>query len=483
MSDSKNLGYLGYSFQLKTLAQVLNDKAFAENIVPILDPAYFDDANCRLISKLLKEYHARYNTTPSYEVLDNIVRLEIKTEVQRKYVLDVLGEIKEQDLTDTEWTQERSFKFCKQQELKKAIKKAEVILEQGDFEKYDEIEGYIKEALSFGMDKDEAISVFDNLESVMVDNYRDTIPTGIEGLDSLFKGGVAKGEILVLLMAMGIGKTTMLTKIANSAFNFGANVLQIFFEDNINEIQRKHICCWTGVPLTEMNEETAKNATVKKCLSDLQKKPNRLLLQRWQSDSMTMTQIKNYVRKLRSDGVKLDMIIIDYIDCILPERDTENVSVDEGRTMRKFEAMCHELNLVGAVATQGNRSAISSELVTGDQTGGSIKKLQIGHIVISVAKTLPQKENGLANMVVLKSRVSKDGLVFENCIFNNERMEISTEQSETFLGFESNKSDRQKKRAIELYKERKEAANTVTNNQQPNNPQAQPNENLTDNRA
>ena len=206
MSDKQTLGYLGYSFQIKVLSQILNDKTFAESIIPILDPAYFDDPNCRLISKLLNEYHTRYNTSPSYDVLDNIVRLEIKTEVQRKYVLDVVGEIRKEELTDSEWTQERSFKFCKQQELKKAIKKAETILDKGDFEKYDEIEEYFKTALSFGMDKDEAVSVFSNLDSVMVDDYRDTIPTGIDGLDELFKGGPAKGEIMVLLAPMGVGK-------------------------------------------------------------------------------------------------------------------------------------------------------------------------------------------------------------------------------------------------------------------------------------
>ena len=148
--------------------------------------------------------------------------------------------------------------------------------------------------------------------------------------------------------------------------------------------------------------------------------------------------------------------------------------------MRKFESMCHELNLVGITATQGNRSSISSDVVTNDQMGGSIKKAQIGHIVISIAKTLAQKDNGTATMAILKSRVSKDGLVFENCMFNNERMEISTEQSETFLGFESGKSDKQKARAIQLYKERKAAiAQPNTETQQTVNTQTELASNLT----
>ncbi len=470
MADEKTLGYLGHSFQLKVLSQILHDKEFADNIIPILNPQYFDDNYCRFIVKLLNDYHLRYKTSPSYDVLDNLIRLEVKAENQRKPALDTLATIKEQELTDGEWTQEKSFNFCKQQELKKAIQKISAILDKGDFEKYDEIEEIIKVPLSYGIDRDAAVDVFHDLANVMGEDYRETIPTGIEGFDELFKGGIAKGEICVILAPMGVGKTTMLTKISNSAFNYGANVLQIFFEDNIREIQRKHVCAWTGVPLPEMNEETSKNATVKKTLHDRNSQTNKLLLQRWPSDTITITQIKSYIRKLKSDGISIDMVIIDYIDCVAAEHATDEVYNDEGKIMRKFEAMCHELNLAGVCATQGNRSSISSDVVTNDQMGGSIKKGQIGHIVISIAKTLQQKESGLATMALLKSRISKDGIVFENCIFDNAKMEISTEQSETFLGFENIKSERKVKRAAELYQNRRVAVTprNVPNNNQPN---------------
>ena len=43
---------------------------------------------------------------------------------------------------------------------------------------------------------------------------------------------LAKGEIGVVLAPTGVGKSTLLTKIANHSFNLGYNVLQIFFEDN-----------------------------------------------------------------------------------------------------------------------------------------------------------------------------------------------------------------------------------------------------------
>jgi hypothetical protein len=80
--------------------------------------------------------------------------------------------------------------------------------------------------------------------------------------------------------------------------------------------------------------------------------------------------------------------------------------------------------MAGWTAVQGNRSSIKATVVEADQMGGSIKKGQIGHFVVSIAKTLEQKENGTATMAILKSRFAKDGIVLEDIIFDNSRIQI-----------------------------------------------------------
>jgi replicative DNA helicase len=183
---------------------------------------------------------------------------------------------------------------------------------------------------------------------------------------------------------------------------------------------------------------------------------NKLILKKLPSDSLTMLQIKNQLRKMIADGNKLDLVVLDYIDCVMPEKAFGDEWKSEGSVMRHFEAMCHELGLVGWTATQGNRSSISSEVVTTDQMGGSIKKAQVGHVIISVAKTLQQKELNLATIAITKSRIGKDGVVFENCKFNNELLEIDTESSVTFLGFEGQQEQKKSDRVKELLEKRKQ---------------------------
>ncbi len=456
MNDNKNFGYLGHSFQLKLINLIITDKNFFTSIIDVIVPKYFDNQYFKLIMQLVKEYNENYQTSPSFDALDQLTRIEISSEMAKKYVFDMLKEIKEASFEDHLFIKEKAIKFCKQQELKKAIRKVEGIMEKGDFESYDKCEEFIRDAIAVGEGGTDDFEIFSELEALLEEDYRHPLPTGVEGLDNILNGGLAKGEIGVILAPTGVGKTTMLTRFANTAYNMGYNVLQIFFEDNPKIIQRKHFTCWTGIPSQDLGEH---KDTVLDKADEMKKTGGRLILKKLPSDEMTMLQIKNQVRKLISEGLKLDMVLIDYIDCILPDRNFNDEWKGEGSVMRKFEGMCHELNLAGWTATQGNRSSISSDVVTTDQMGGSIKKAQVGHVIISVAKTLQQKEMGLATLAIVKSRLGKDGVVFENCKFDNATLEIDTDATSTFLGFEEEKTNRNRERVARALQRREQIIN------------------------
>jgi replicative DNA helicase len=456
MTKTENFGYLGYNFQLKILNLIIIDKLFAQSIIDSIQPKYFDNQYFKLIMQMMKEYYENYQSIPSFEGIEQLTQLEISSEMAKKYVIDMLKEIKEASFEDHLFIKEKTVKFCKQQELKKAIRKVENILEKGEFESYDKCEEYIREAITIGDGDNGNLEVFHNLEEVLKDDYRNPVPTGIDGIDNLLNGGLAKGELGVILAPTGVGKTTILTRFANTAFNMGYNVLQIFFEDNPKIIQRKHFTCWTGIAPQELSGNKEK---VLHKADEMKKNGGRLILKKLASDEFTIAQIKNQVRKIMSEGINLDIVVLDYIDCVIPDRSFNDEWKGEGSVMRKFEAMCHELNLVGWTAAQGNRSSISSEVVTTDQMGGSIKKAQVGHVIISVAKTLQQKELGLATIAITKSRLGQDGIIFENCTFDNATLEIDTQSTQTFLGFEEDKTQRNRKRVQDALERRERILN------------------------
>jgi replicative DNA helicase len=450
----KNFDYLGETFQLQLINQLVEDKNFASSIMDVLETSYFDNKYFKIIIQMVKEYHKKYETTPSFDTLDQIVKSEISQELVSKIITDTIKNIKNAPFEGSIFVQEKALKFCKQQELQRVMEKAQKIINEGEFESYDKVEGLVRDALQVGQNNNSNIDIFSGLDNVLDEDFRSPIPIGIPGIDNLLKGGLAKGEIGVILAPTGVGKTTILTKISNTAFSLGFNVLQVFFEDNPKIIQRKHFTIWTGIEPDKLAEN--KEDVIDKVNEIQNTMKNKLILKKLPSDSLTMLQIKNQVRKLIADGIKIDVILLDYIDCVLPENPNKDEWKSEGSVMRQFEAMCHELNLVGWTATQGNRASISSEVVTTDQMGGSIKKAQVGHVIISVAKTLQQKEMNLATIAITKSRVGKDGVIFENCKFNNELLEIDTESSVTFLGFEDQKEEKNRNRVRDLLEKRKQ---------------------------
>lgn len=454
MSKQKtSLGYLGHTFQIKLLNQLITNDKFASSIIDILDPSYFDNEYLRLIAAELRNYYDEYQTIPLITTVEQIINQNISKEITRDFVLETLQEIKNVDQKDGLYIQNTARKFCKQQELKKANKKIDKILETGDFEKYDECVEIIKKAISVGDHKDDGIDVFDQVDLVLSADFRDPIPTGINGIDNL-GGGLSKGELGVIIAAFGVGKSTCITKIGNTAYNAGKNVVQIFFEDNPKVIQRKHFTCWTGIELNELSNNKEK---VKEIVSKIQsERTNHLILKKFPSAGTTMSHIEQYLRKLISEGIIPDVVLLDYIDCVVPTRHFTDEYAGEGDVMRQFETMIAELDVAGWTATQGNRSSIGAALVEGNMIGGSIKKGQIGHFVFSIAKTLQQKEDGRATLAILKSRFSKDGLIFEDIIFNNGTLVIDTTQTSnvSFIEFGKHEDNKKSERVMEALEKR-----------------------------
>jgi hypothetical protein len=269
-------------------------------------------------------------------------------------------------------------------------------------------------------------------------------------------GGLSKGELGVILAPFGVGKTTLVTRMANTAYNAGYNVVQIFFEDNPKVIQRKHLTCWTEIPLNDLSEYKDE---IKEVLPKFQNKKGNLILKKMSSDGTTIPHIKQYLKKLISSGIKPDIIFVDYIDCVQPTKQFKDEYSGEGNVMRQFETMISELDVVGWTAIQGNRSSIGAELVEANMMGGSIKKGQIGHFIVSVAKTLEQKEEGRATLAILKSRFGKDGVVFEDIVFDNGTLVVDTNDSRdvTFLQREKNEKKKTSNFISDLVSKRRES--------------------------
>jgi len=215
----------------------------------------------------------------------------------------------------------------------------------------------------------------------------------------------------------------------------GFKVLQIVFEDRIKQIQRKHIGRITGIEAKDLS----KPGIVDQVKEQLEHYPFREMMQknlriiRLPSGEKTADDIKRLIIKLRNNGFSPDLVIIDYFECLLCKGDSSDDKWEkEGKTMRKFESIAGELNIGIWIPVQGTKDSLNAEVVTMDKAGGSFKKIQIAHIVMSIARTVNDIENNIATIAILKNRAGKAGRVFDGVEFNNGTCRISTDHVEEY---------------------------------------------------
>lgn len=221
--------------------------------------------------------------------------------------------------------------------------------------------------------------------------------------------------------------TTLSTAIASAAAAKGWKTVQIYFEDDDVDITRKHFSRLVDREAREFKRLPSEDR--EQILKALENHPDRdvikenLRLKSFRTGEKSATDIKNWLLRLTNKGFKPDLVIIDYFECLAPERDDKSKDKweSEGITARKIEGMAKELDIAIWVPTQGSRESIESELVTVDKGGGSIKKAQVAQVIISIARTLDDRENNKATLALLKNRSGLGTKIFRNITFDNGR--------------------------------------------------------------
>lgn len=383
MTQITNFGFLGKDFQFKLVSQIMCDRSFGVRIIPLILPNYFENQYCKQVVSIIKDYNEKHNNQlPTISGLKEQINAQIKDDIQRESCLEVLNDIKKRSLEDDEATKELAEKFCLQQSLVNSMKRVQNVIDRGDFIAYDEILPIFQDALSVTTKRDDSMEVDDDLDGALEEDFRQPYATGITGLDNEIGGGLAKEELGMLIIPTGVGKTTLLSKFANTAYQAGANVLQIFFEDKKKDIQRKHLSAYTNVPINELHKH---KDLVKKASYLAKENGGKLILKKCPSLVTTVPHIVQYIRYLETvKKIKIDMLILDYIDCLGASKISEDSNANEGTIIRQLESLTAEFNIATWTAAQGNRCVFIDTLVISELRGEiKIKDLVLGEKILT----------------------------------------------------------------------------------------------------
>lgn len=426
-----DLGYLGETFQYRLTHEFMENHTFFEDLSSIIDQNMFTDPNLKTLVGVMKNYYEREGHVPSYDMLEVELRDVSHSDKEIETYLAILEKVRNSASDGVERTRELAEKFFKQQNIIRTANEILKIAGNGDTNQYEACVDLLNDAMTKGTHNDFGEGLFDHINETLSDDYRVPIPTGIGKIDEALEGGLGKGELGVIIGPTSFGKTSLTTAMASHAACNGYKVLQIVFEDRIKQIQRKHLGRITGIEAKDLSKPDVIDL-VRQTIDAFPQKEElekNLRIVKFPSGEKTARQLERFIKKLINSGFKPDLTIIDYFECLEHEIDksSSNEFSQEGKTMRRFEAMAGELDMAIWIPSQGTKDSINLELVTMDKIGGSVKKAQIAHVIMSIARTVDDIANNKATIAILKNRAGKSGKVFNNVEFNNGTCRISTD--------------------------------------------------------
>lgn len=410
----------GTSFQLKIISALLSDRIFLQMVYDILKPEYFDsEANEWIVKKTLSHFDV-YSELPTLDVFKVEVG-KVDRDVLKQSIIDNLKQVWNLiESDDLDYVKEKSLEFCKNQTFKNAILESVGLLEEG---KFDTIKSMIDSAMKAGQDTDIGheykLQITERYESTV----RDVIPTGWDVLDELADGGFGKGELIMFAAPPGIGKSWALVNVGMAAAKLGKTVVHYTLELNEGYVGQRYDAVLTGtaVPNLKYNIED-----VTEQVNNLK---GEIILKYWPTKSAGLNTMRASLDKLKLQGKKPDVIIVDYADLLKgnsrKERHEELEEIVEG-----LRGIAGEYECPLYTASQINRSGANDDVITGTSIAGSFSKLMTADFVVSLSRKIEDKLAGTGRWHVIKNRFGPDGMTLPSkANMSNGRINIYSDDS------------------------------------------------------
>jgi replicative DNA helicase len=403
------LSEYGYGFQVKVIAAMFTDRSFLQQIADIIQPDYFEsDANSWLLEIILAHFR-EYKSPPSKDVL-KVKVTEIDNDILKTAILEQLKEVfRYMESDDLSFVKDEILKFCKNQEIKRAIMDSVGLLKMGN---YDEIKTKIDGAMKAGADTNIGLDYKANIAARYAEASRQTITTGWDVVDDLMDGGLAPGELGVVMAPAGIGKSWMLINIGANAMRAGHTVIHYTLELNENYVGQRYDSVLTGI-----NAQTLKHHqdTVQEKMNSLR---GDLIVKYFPTKSVGVMGIKAHLEKTIMLGKTPALVIVDYGDLLkINAKKDKHEALEE--LYEELRGMAGEYDIPVWTASQAGRSALEEDVIEADKIASSYGKVMVADFLMSLSRKVEDKMSGTGRGHVIKNRFGPDGITLPSKINTN----------------------------------------------------------------
>lgn len=403
-AEKINFGRYGKAFQEGLVQLIFEDRSFADQITEVLDVNFIELEYLRIFLRKTLNFRERYDKHPSVDAMLTIIKtdLEKEDEILQQQVQDYFSRMHTREVTDVGYIKETSLDFCRKQNLKEAMLTSVGLLQNCSF---DEISKTINDALKLGSENNFGYDYMVDFEARFMPKFRNPVSTGWEPIDGITGGGLGKSELGVVIAPTGAGKSMVLVHLGSEALKEGKTVIHYTLELQDTVIATRYDSCITGYPLSDIinfKEEVYEE------IKDID---GNLIIKEYPTKSASTNTIRAHLSRLIKRGINPGLIIVDYADLLKPVQMRKEKREELGSIYEELRALSTEFQCPIWTASQTNRSGLSAEVITMEQISEAFNKCFVADFIISISRTIEDKQNNQGKLFIAKNRNGPDGMV------------------------------------------------------------------------
>lgn len=250
------------------------------------------------------------------------------------------------------------------------------------------------------------------------------IPTGFEKFDKL-TGGLFPAELTIVFGLSGKGKSTFMKALSCNIRKQGRVILHCGNEENEFQIRSKYMSADSGEKYTPFKRGTYTEEEFKrlKIFSDNARGVGGIYIYEF-PQSTDATWIERAYRYLEMQNVKVDVIVVDYLDLMKPIGTAYSENDEQGKITNDLKQLAINCHCPVITATQAGTSSEKQEkkekpFLTAADVFGTKRKVHSANTLIGIVN---QTATAMANETEVKDRLrhkmvlcvpkNRDGAVF-----------------------------------------------------------------------
>lgn len=265
------------------------------------------------------------------------------------------------------------------------------------------------------------------------------IATGFEAFDSIAEGGLARGELGLVIAKSGGGKTLVASNLASNAVKQGKNVIYISLEEKVDRMILRLEQILSKQAKTKLMPEGKLNEGLYDVVQEAYRTGREekgiygnLLLVKFMPGEMTPNLLEQTISDLiLKKGYSPDVVIIDYPDLMNNPylRTSENESRAGGRLYEDLRKYAQKFDYICWALSQVNRSGFEKQIIDSSAIEGSKQKINACEAVLAVNQKPEEFRQGYIRLYVDKLR-NNSGATYDKMLMFRVLPEIMTIRDE-----------------------------------------------------